>query len=286
MNTQSPLRLDALARRGAVQLGGVDARYEAELLLLHALQRDRAWLFAHGADAADEVLQAAYAALVARRAAGEPIAYITGSRGFWTLDLQVTPATLIPRPETERLVELALERLPADMPLHVADLGTGSGAIALAIASERPQARVLATDASEAALAVAQANARAHALDNVAFAQGDWFAPLAGQRFDLIASNPPYIEAGDAHLSQGDLSFEPASALASGADGLDDIRRIVGQAPAHLIAGGWLLLEHGFDQGDGVHALLEEAGFVEVQTAQDLEARDRVTLGQWTGQAG
>jgi len=286
MNTQSPLRLDALARRGAAQLGGVDARYEAELLLLHALQRDRAWLFAHGADPADEVLQAAYATLVARRAAGEPIAYITGSRGFWTLDLQVTPATLIPRPETERLVELALERLPADMPLQVADLGTGSGAIALAIASERPQARVLATDASEAALAVAQANARAHALDNVAFVQGDWFAPLAGQRFDLIASNPPYIEASDAHLSLGDLRFEPASALASGADGLDDIRRIVGQAPAHLIAGGWLLLEHGLDQGDGVRALLEEAGFVEVQTAQDLETRDRVTLGQWNGQAG
>jgi len=286
MNTQSPLRLDALARRGAVQLSGVDARYEAELLLLHALQRDRAWLFAHGADPADEVLQAAYATLVSRRAAGEPIAYITGSRGFWTLDLQVTPATLIPRPETERLVELALERLPADMPLHVADLGTGSGAIALAIASERPQARVLATDASEAALAVAQGNARAHALDNVAFVQGNWFAPLAGQRFDLIASNPPYIEAGDAHLSQGDLRFEPASALASGADGLDDIRRIVGQAPAHLIPGGWLLLEHGFDQGDGVRALLEKAGFVEVQTAQDLETRDRVTLGQWTGQAG
>lgn len=280
MNTQSPPRLDALLREGAAQLAGPEARFEAELLLLQALGRERAWLFAHGADPAQAPVQAAFAALLERRIAGEPVAYITGKRGFWTLDLQVTPATLIPRADTERLVELALERLPPGRALQVADLGTGSGAIALAIASERPQAQVLATDASADALAVARANAHSHGLANVAFAHGDWCAPLDGRRFDLIASNPPYIEAGDAHLEQGDLRFEPASALASGADGLDDIRHIVGQVRTHLLPGGWLLLEHGFDQGEPVRALLLQAGLIQVQTAQDLEGRDRVTLGR------
>jgi release factor glutamine methyltransferase len=272
--------LDALLREGATRLSGPDARFEAEHLLLQALGRERAWLFAHGADAADAPVQAAFAALLERRIAGEPVAYIVGRRGFWTLDLRVTPATLIPRVETERLVELALERLPQTGALQVADLGTGSGAIALAIASERPQAQVLATDASAAALAVAQANAKTHGLANVDFVQGDWFAPLQGKRFDLIASNPPYIEAGDSHLQQGDLRFEPASALASGDSGLDDIIRIIAAAPAHLQPGGWLLLEHGFDQGGAVRALLIQAGLVQVQTAQDLEGRDRVTLGR------
>ncbi len=280
MSTHSPPRLDALLREGVARLSGPEARFEAEHLLLHALGHARAWLFAHGADAVDPQVQAAFAALLERRIAGEPVAYIVGRRGFWTLDLQVTPATLIPRVETERLVELALERLPQACAVQVADLGTGSGAIALAIASERPQAQVLATDASAAALAVAQANAKTHGLTNVAFAQGDWFAPLEGRCFDLIASNPPYIEAGDVHLQQGDLRFEPASALASGDSGLDDIIRIVAAAPAHLQAGGWLLLEHGFDQGDAVRALLIQAGLVQVQTAQDLEGRDRVTLGR------
>ncbi|WDS35867.1 peptide chain release factor N(5)-glutamine methyltransferase [Pseudoxanthomonas sp.] len=282
MNTLTSPRLDALLRDGAARLSlsSPEARFEAEQLLLHALGRERAWLFTHGSDPVEAPVQTAFAALLERRLTGEPLAYITGTRGFWTLDLQVTPATLIPRAETERLVELALERLPPDRALQVADLGTGSGAIALAVASERPQAKVLATDASGDALAVAQANAKAHALANVDFAHGDWFAPLAGRRFDLIASNPPYIEAGDAHLEQGDLRFEPATALASGADGLDDIRRIAAQARAHLLPDGWLLLEHGFDQGEPVRALLVQAGLDEVQTAQDLEGRDRVTLGR------
>ncbi|SEK59064.1 [protein release factor]-glutamine N5-methyltransferase [Pseudoxanthomonas sp. GM95] len=280
MDTLSPPRLDALLRDGAARLPAPEARFEAEALLLHALGRERAWLFAHGADPAEAAVQATFAALLERRLAGEPVAYITGTRGFWTLDLAVTPATLIPRADTERLIELALERLPADRALQVADLGTGSGAIALAIASERPQAQVLATDASADALNVAQGNAKAHALVNVDFAHGDWFAPLQGRRFDLIASNPPYIEAGDKHLAQGDLRFEPASALASGADGLDDIRHLAAHAGAYLLPGGWLLLEHGFDQGQAVRALLHEAGFIDVQTAQDLEARDRVSLGR------
>ncbi|UYK76136.1 peptide chain release factor N(5)-glutamine methyltransferase [Xanthomonas sacchari] len=273
MNAPTP---ESLLRAACTQV----ERGDAEALLLHALQRDRAWLFAHARDPlADEVADG-FQALLARRVQGEPVAYLTGRRGFWTLDLAVGPATLIPRADTERLVELALERLDPAPGRRIADLGTGSGAIALALASERPRAQVLATDLSTAALAVAQANAQAHGLGNVAFAHGPWLAPLAGQRFDLIASNPPYIAAGDPHLQQGDLRYEPASALASGPDGLDDLRRIVADAPAHLLPGGWLLLEHGWDQGAAVRALLEVAGFAEVATYQDLEARDRVTLGR------
>ncbi len=276
-------RLDLALRDAARRLPGPDARHEAECLLLHALGRDRAWLFAHGDEPLAGSAAAVFEALLARRLAGEPVAYLVGRRGFWTLDLRVSPATLIPRPETERLVELALERLPDGRLLRVADLGTGTGAIALALASERPQAQVLATDTSADALAVARANARDHGIANVAFRQGSWCAPLAGERFDLIASNPPYIAEGDPHLAQGDLRFEPAAALASGADGLEAIRMIVADAPRHLHTGGWLLLEHGWDQGDAVRALLEGAGFADVATATDLEARDRVTLGCFSG---
>jgi len=268
----------AMLRAAANRLG---ERADAEALLLHALGQSRGWLFAHADDAVDMDVQTAFEALVARREAGEPVAYLTGRRGFWTLELEVTPATLIPRPETELLVELALERLPRDAAAGVADLGTGSGAIALAIASECPQAQVLATDASADALAVARRNAQRLGVGNLRFAQGDWLAPLAGQRFALIVSNPPYIEAADPHLAQGDLRFEPASALASGADGLDDIRRIVAGAPGHLDADGWLLFEHGWNQGAAARALLREAGYVQVFTAQDLEARDRVSGGRW-----
>ncbi|KAA0071152.1 peptide chain release factor N(5)-glutamine methyltransferase [Rhodanobacter sp. T12-5] len=252
-------------------------RADAELLLLHVLQQQRGWLFTHADDVLDMDVQTAFAALVARREKGEPVAYLTGRRGFWTLDLEVSPATLIPRPETELLVELALQRLPPVTVCSVADLGTGSGAIALAIARERPRAQVIATDASAAALAVAQRNAQRHAIGNVAFVHGDWLAPLAGQYFDLIVSNPPYIEAADPHLTQGDLRHEPANALASGPDGLDDIRRIVRDARTHLHPGGWLLFEHGWNQGAAARALLAESGYTEVFTAKDLESRDRVS---------
>lgn len=255
-------------------------RVDAEWLLLNALGRDRAWLVAHARDAMPPEAMGAFSDAVARRARGEPVAYLTGRRGFWTLDLEVGPAVLIPRPETELLVELALARIPVDTPLRIADLGTGSGAIALALASERPHAHVLAVDASGDALAVASANAQRLGLANVEFRAGDWFEPLAGERFALIASNPPYIALHDPHLAQGDLRFEPPQALASGIDGLDAIRRIVRDAPAHLAPGGWLLLEHGHDQGAAVRALLIEAGFVEVLTHQDLERRDRVTAGR------
>jgi release factor glutamine methyltransferase len=265
-----------LVAGAAARLG---ERAEAEILLVHTLAKPRSWLIAHADDMLDAAIVTAFDALVARRAAGEPVAYLTGRRGFWTLELEVTPATLIPRPETELLVELALARLPQEGAPNVVDLGTGSGAIALAIARECPHARVVATDASAAALAVARRNATANHIRNVAFAEGDWFVPLAGVTFDLVVSNPPYIEAGDPHLRQGDLRFEPASALASGRDGLDAIRQIVAGARAHLAPEGWLLFEHGWDQGAAARRLLEAAGYREVFTAQDLEQRDRVTGG-------
>ncbi|PPV08650.1 protoporphyrinogen oxidase [Xanthomonas bromi] len=268
---------DQQLRRAAERI----ERCDAEALLLHALGRDRAWLFMHGRDVVPLSVAQAFEALVQRREAGEPVAYLIGSRGFWTLELEVSPATLIPRPDTEVLVERALERLDHAAGRRVADLGTGSGAIALAIASERPQAQLIATDASAAALAIARRNADRHRLANVQFRHGSWFVPLAGERFDLIASNPPYIAAGDPHLAQGDLRHEPASALASGSDGLEDIRRIVADAPAHLCNGGWLLLEHGWDQGEAVAELLRARGFAQVATHQDLEQRDRVSLGCW-----
>ncbi len=263
-----------------LQQASVIDRIDAEWLLAHALGRPRGWLFAHASDPVAVEEAGRFAALLARRQAGEPVAYLTGTQGFWTLELAVTPATLVPRPETELLVELALARLPPDAVARVADLGTGSGAIALAIAAERPRAHVVATDASAAALEVARANAARNRIGNVDFREGDWFGPLAGEAFDLVASNPPYIAEGDAHLGEGDLRFEPPAALASGADGLDAIRAIVAGAPSHLRAGGWLLLEHGLEQGPAVRALLAAAGFVEVGTARDLEHRERVSLGR------
>ena len=271
-----PIRLDTLLARAGKRIEAAEAR----LLLAHALGKPAAWLYAHADDIADAALVQRFDTLVAARAAGQPVAYLIGKRSFWTLDLAVSPATLIPRPETELLVELALARLPAGKKVRIADLGTGSGAIALAIARERPLAQVVATDASVAALAVARGNAQACALGNVEFRQGSWFEPLVGAQFDLIASNPPYIAEGDPHLAQGDLRFEPSAALSSGSDGLDDIRAIVAGAGSFLASGGWLLLEHGLDQGAAIRGLFEAAGFVEIATERDLESRDRATLGR------
>ena len=269
--------LAAASRR----LGG--ARLEAELLLAHALGVSRARLYAWPEHEPEPMQREAFDRLVAARERGEPIAYLTGRREFWSLDLAVTPDVLIPRHETELLVELALDRIARDRDVRVADLGTGSGAIALALARERPLARVTATDASAAALDVARRNAARLGIGNVAFAVGDWYAALGDARFDLIISNPPYIAAGDAHLAQGDLRFEPAAALASGADGLDAIRRIVADAPEHLADGGALLLEHGFDQSLRVRALLDAAGFQNVTSVSDNGGHERVTLGTKRG---
>ncbi len=258
---------------------GSNERREAELLLMHALKRDRAWLYAHATDSIDPSIRESCHGLLARRVAGEPLAYITGQREFWSLDLAVTPDVLIPRAETELLVELALHKISQNTQVDIADLGTGSGAIGLALASELAQAHVLATDTSEAALAVAKSNAVRLGTDNIEFAQGNWCEALGARKFDLIVSNPPYIAAADTHLEQGDLRFEPAAALASGSDGLDAIREICNAAPAYLKRNGWLILEHGYDQGLAVRQLLGELGYTEVFTALDLERRERVSGG-------
>jgi release factor glutamine methyltransferase len=215
--------------------------------------------------------------LLARRQRGEPVAYITGTREFWSMELNVTPATLIPRPETELLVEKTLEHIPCDAALAIADLGTGSGAVALAIAKERPRCRVIATDSSPAALDVASSNAEKFGLTNIEFREGDWFAPLAGDTFDMIVSNPPYIRAGDPHLKQGDLRFEPATALVSGDDGLDAIRHITRHAREFLKPGGWLLFEHGWDQADAAGEILRRQGYRDIVSHADLAGHARVT---------
>ncbi len=267
-----------LLERAAALLGNdVDGPW----LLLQVLDKPRSWLISHATDVLDEPTEAAFETMLQRRARGEPVAYIIGSQGFWSMELEVTPATLIPRPDTERLVELALERVPVDDSVRVLDLGTGSGAVALALAKERPHAQITATDLSAEALAVAQRNAERLRIGNVRFVHGSWFEPLGGKVFDLIVVNPPYIKAADPHLTRGDLRFEPLSALASGAEGLDAIRQISAGARQCLRAGGWLLFEHGWNQGKAARGILKNDGYKAVFTAPDLEQRDRVSGGQW-----
>lgn len=253
---------------------------EAELLLAHSLGKTRSHLRAWPEKPLSNEEQDAFEALLFRRLAGEPIAYLTGEREFWSLSLRVGPGVLIPRPETEQLVECALHHLPQDKEVRIADLGTGSGAIALALATERPQARIIATDNSSIALAMAQDNAKRLGLTRVEFLMSDWLKALENQRFDLIVSNPPYIPEDDPHLLSGDLPAEPRSALSSGPDGLDDIHHIVANALQRLNPGGWLLLEHGFDQGAAVRNLFNTCGYTEVKTNLDLGSRERVTQGR------
>lgn len=257
-----------------------EARREAAMLLGAVLGKSDAWLLAHADDEVDAPSAAAFQSLVERRVGGEPIAYLTGTRGFHDIALRVTPSVLIPRAETEVLVDLALARMPAGADCALADLGTGSGAIALAVAKARPRARVVATDVSADALDVARDNALRLGIGNVEFRQGVWCAPLAGEVFDLVVSNPPYVAAGDPHLHEGDLRFEPALALSPGTDGLSAIRTIASQAKAHLSAGGWLLFEHGVDQGAAVRGVLAGRGYQEVFTERDLEDRERVSGGR------
>lgn len=260
------------------------ARVDAQILLLHGLQRplhDRAWLLAHDSDALTPAQEAAWQAAMQRRLQGEPVAYITGRKDFFGLTLAVDARVLDPRPDTETLVDWALECLPECMTergsQRILDLGTGSGAVALALQHARPQAQVWAVDASEDALTVARANA-VHLNLAVQFIASDWLSAVDVQRtgrFDLIVSNPPYVAEGDPHLAA--LTHEPLQALTSGADGLDDIRQIIAQAPKHLTPGGWLLLEHGWDQAAPVQTLLRKAGFVQVQSRRDLAGIERCT---------
>lgn len=264
------------------------ARADAEILLAHCLQKSRTWLFTWPESTVSATDEAHFQALLTERLRGVPVAHLTGQREFWTLNLKVTADTLIPRPETELLVETALSLLPppsnGNAP-SILDLGTGTGAIALSLASERPDAKLTACDFSTAALEVARENAQSHGLHHVTLIQSHWFEALPAQRFTMIVSNPPYIETHDPHLTQGDVRFEPLSALTAGDDGLDDIRHIVKYAPAWLMHGGWLLLEHGYNQGLAVTQLLRDAGFGAVRCLPDLAGNDRVSLGQWANPA-
>jgi len=266
--------VDELIARSALSLT------EARVLLAHALRVERAWIVAHGRDPVADAEERAAEALFARRRAGEPIAYLTGEREFCSLSLHVTPSVLIPRPETELVVEQALTVIAGRSTPKVLDLGTGSGAIAVAIAHARRDAQVCASDASAAALAVASRNASRHAVA-VRFVQGDWFIALAEERFDVIASNPPYIAEGDPHLAQGDLRFEPQAALLGGPDGMDCIRTIAAAARMHLTPGGWLVFEHGHDQGPGCVRLLAGLGYTIVEDTRDLSGLPRVCQGRF-----
>jgi len=272
--TDTPILAKALA------LENSSARIDVQCLLQEVLQVQRVYFLSHPERVLSETEFSHYQQFLQRRLSGEPIAYILGEREFFGLALRVTPATLIPRPDTELLVELALQKLPKNARCSVLDLGTGSGAIALAIAKNCPQAEVVACDVSAEALKVAQQNARTLGLNNIKFMQSNWFSALDTQQFNLIVSNPPYIAAADPHLAQGDLRFEPVSALASGVDGLDDIRQIVTRVPHHLLPGGWLLLEHGYDQAAQVRSLLEQAGFKAVFSACDLAGIERASGGR------
>lgn len=255
---------------------------EARMLMAVVAGRSQEWLVAHGLDPAEPDVADRFLALAARRARGEPMAYLTGVREFYGRAFAVSPAVLIPRPETELLVEVALALLDGARAPRLLDMGTGSGVLAVTLALERPDATVLATDASRAALQVATGNAASLGAGRIGFHCGDWWQALDPQagRFDLIVSNPPYIAADDPHLSQGDLRFEPRHALAAGPEGDADLRKIIAGAPERLVSGGWLAVEHGLEQGARCRHLMEQAGFADVFTHLDLEHRERVTVGR------
>jgi release factor glutamine methyltransferase len=288
-NTFSQLIQSSQTKLGIqLNLTASESKFEAQLLLLHALNKDRAWLIAHENTAVQNNVNEAFQTLLNRRLNGEPIAYILGYREFYGLHLKVTPDTLIPRPDTETLVEAALAKTSlrtlhsqdSHQQISILDLGTGTGAIALAIGKSCPQANIIAIDVNQATLNVATENAKSLNISNVQFILSDWLSALSDEKFDLIVSNPPYIEAEDTHLQQGDLRFEPLSALASGCDGLDDIRQIIDRAPQYLNTDGWLMLEHGYNQAEPVATLLKQAGFNKISHVLDLGGIKRVTIGQ------
>lgn len=280
--------IDALLRAATTKLlvaGSPTARLDAELLLCHVLDRPRTWLYMWGDRTLNDEDSARFALLLARREAGEPVAYLIGVREFWGLTLETTSHTLIPRPDTELLVEAAL--MHADSRYgDLLDLGTGTGAVALAFASERPEWHITGVDRIPEAVTLARRNAERLSIPRVRFLESDWFTALAGKRFDIIVSNPPYIADDDEHLNEGDVRFEPRSALVAPDDGLADLYCLVKSAHNHLHAGGWLLLEHGWTQASAVCAMLESCGYREVQHLCDLGGQPRVSLGQMSTESG
>jgi len=274
-------RIDTVLIQARIQLSHSDSpRLDAELLLCQVLKVSRSYLFAHAHDELNLAQVQDFENLLARRIAGEPIAYLLGKREFWSFTLKITPDVLIPRPDTELLVEQSLARLPEQA--RVLELGTGSGAIAIALAVERPHCVVLATDISQAALNLAQENAQRLTLNEarIQFMRSAWFAEIPAQQFDLIVSNPPYIAADDPHLTQGDVRFEPYGALVAEAQGFNDLREIIETGFHYLVTGGWVLLEHGYTQGAAVRGLFHAAHYQQIETYQDLAGLDRVTVGR------
>lgn len=255
------------------------AHLDVELLLCSVINKDRSFLRAWPEHELNQQQLSSFQQLLKQRLQGKPIAHILGERGFWSLNLKVTSDTLIPRPDTERLVELALDIIPDDAQWKILDLGTGTGAIALSLAKEKPTCFITATDQSIAALDVAKQNAEDNKISNIEFIQSDWFANLDNQQFDMIVSNPPYIKETDPHLQQGDVRFEPLSALTSGEDGLNDIRTIIKNSQQHLTEKGVLLIEHGYDQADAVCHLLSAANFTQVSNFKDDNGNPRVSIG-------
>lgn len=270
------MKISELLSQYAKQLDQVDVR----LLLQHVLQVNAAFLIAHGEQILTPDQITHFEQLVARRIAGEPVAYLTGEKGFYDLVFSVSPAVLIPRPETELLVEIALSKIPLDTPFEILDLGTGSGIIAITLAKHRPASRVIAVDRSPDALTVARQNVMQLAIENVTFDQSDWYAGLQDKKFDMIVANPPYVAEEDVHLTQGDLRFEPQTALVAQENGLRDLSVIIRHAPAHLRSAGWLLFEHGYDQAAACQKMLQHAGFSRIFTAPDLAEIERVSGGQ------
>lgn len=278
------VRLDELLSRARLRLeraGSPSARLDAEVLMGHVLGVERTWLYTWGDSEVALLARARFEALVAARATGRPVAHLTGEREFWGLALATSPSTLIPRPDTETLVEAALD-LAAGEGGRLLDLGTGTGAIALAFASDRPGWQVFGVDRQPEAVALARHNAARLGIANADFRESDWFAGLAGETFDLVVANPPYIAVGDPHLSKGDVRFEPRTALVAAEGGLADLRHLVGTAGRHLVPGGWLLLEHGHTQAAAVRHALLVAGYQAVATLRDLAGHERVSVGRMT----
>jgi release factor glutamine methyltransferase len=274
------LRLDGAALAQTLGLSVSDARREIQILLCRALDVGPGWLLAHPESPLDGAAKERYAGMLIRRLAQEPVAYILGEREFYGLAFEVTPDVLIPRPETELLVELVLARVPETAPWRILDLGTGSGCIAVTLGKLLPHARVVATDLSQSALAVTARNAQRHRVTNLDLRAGSWFAPVATQRFDLIVSNPPYVAEDDPHLREGDLRFEPQSALVSEGGGLTALSEIIAEAPRHLLRGGWLVVEHGYDQAAAVTQFLSATGFDELISRNDIAGIPRAAGGR------